>query len=89
MIKAGTAKLPLDRVSALAAALDCDPVMLFQLALEQLGGDTTELAVRQIFGTLVTQNEVACLEELRRATDHTNPSLTVKARSAIRGIFGK
>ena len=89
MIKAGTAKLPLDRVSALAAALDCDPVLLFRLALEQLGGDTTELAVRQIFGTLVTENEVAWLEEIRRASDHTNPSLTSKARSAIRGTFGK
>jgi hypothetical protein len=63
MIKAGTAKLPLDRVSALATALDCDPVMLFMLAIEQLGGDTTELAVMQIFGTLVTENEVAWLEE--------------------------
>lgn len=89
MIKAGTAKLPLDRVAALATALECDPVMLFQLAIEQLGGDTTELAVRQIFGTLVTENEVAWLEEIRRASDHTNPSLTSKARSAIRGIFGK
>lgn len=89
MIKAGTAKLPLDRVSALATALECDPVMLFMLAVEQLGGDTTELAVRQIFGTLVTENEVAWLEELRRASDRSNPSLTVKARSAIRGIFGK
>ncbi|TIV61846.1 MAG: XRE family transcriptional regulator [Mesorhizobium sp.] len=89
MIKAGTAKLPLDRIAGLARALECDPVMLFMLAIEQLGGDTTELAVRQIFGTLVTENGVAWLEEIRRASDHTNPSLTSKARSAIRGIFGK
>jgi hypothetical protein len=89
MIKAGTAKLPLDRVSALATALECDPVMLFQLAVEQLGGNTTELAVRQIFKTLVTENEVAWLEEIRRASGHSNPSLTAKARSAIHGIFGK
>jgi hypothetical protein len=32
-------------------------VLLFQLAVEQLGGNTTELAVRQIFKTLVTENE--------------------------------
>ncbi|TIW86041.1 MAG: XRE family transcriptional regulator, partial [Mesorhizobium sp.] len=31
----------------------------------------------------------AWLEEIRRASDHTNPSLTSKGRSAIRGIFGK
>ncbi|MBZ9916589.1 MULTISPECIES: helix-turn-helix domain-containing protein [unclassified Mesorhizobium] len=89
MIKSGTAKLPLDRVAALAKALECDPVMLFMLAIEQLGGDTTDLAVRQIFGTLVSENEVAWLEEIRRASDQSNPSLTSKARSTIRGIFGK
>lgn len=83
MIKAGTAKLPLDRVSALAAALECDPTMLFMLALEQLGGDTTDVAIKQIFGTLVTENEVAWLEEIRKASGNTNPSLTSKARSAI------
>jgi hypothetical protein len=59
------------------------------LAIEQLGGDTTDLAIRQIFGTLVTENEVAWLEEIRRASGHSNPSLTSKARSAIHGIFGK
>lgn len=89
MIKAGTAKLPLDRVAALATALECDPVMLFQLAVEQAGENTTELAIRQIFKTLVTENEVAWLEEIRRASGLSNPSLTTRARSAIRGIFGK
>lgn len=89
MIKSGTSKLPLDRVPALAAAIECDPTMLFMMAMEQLGGDTTELAVKQIFGTLVTENEVTWLEEIRRASDHSNPSLTTRARSAIRGIFGK
>lgn len=90
IIKSGRSKLPLDRVAGLARALECDPVMLFMLAIEQqLGGNTTELAIRQIFGTLVTANEVAWLEEIRQASDHTNPSLTARGRSAIRGIFGK
>lgn len=89
MIKSGASKLPLDRVVSLAKALECDPVMLFILALEQLDRNTTEQTIRQIFGTLVTENEVAWLEEIRRASDHSNPSLTTRARSAIRGIFGK
>jgi hypothetical protein len=87
MIKAGRAKLPLDRVSALATALECDPVMLFQLAIEQLCGNTTEVAVRQIFKTLVTENEAAWLEEIRRASGNSNPSLTAKRQSAVRAIF--
>jgi hypothetical protein len=89
MIKSGASKLPLDRVASLAKALECDPVMLFVLALEQLDRNTTEQTIRQIFGTLVSQNEVAWLEEIRRASDHSNPGLTARARTAIRGIFGK
>lgn len=89
IIKGGASKLPLDRVTSLAKALECDAVMLFILALEQLDRNTTEQTIRQIFGTLVTENEVAWLEEIRRASDHSNPSLTTRARSAIRGIFGR
>ncbi|RWK85290.1 MAG: XRE family transcriptional regulator [Mesorhizobium sp.] len=88
-IKMGTSKLPLDRVPALAKALDCDAAMLFMLAVEQLGNDATGVAIRRIFGTLVTANEADWLEEIRDASGHTDPSLTSKARSAIRGIFGK
>lgn len=89
IIKSGASKLPLDRVASLAKALECDPVQLFSLAIEQLDRNTTEQAIRQIFGTLVSANEGAWLEEIRRASDHSNPSLTARARTAIRGIFGK
>lgn len=89
MLKSGATKLPLDRVSSLAEALDCDPRMLFNLALDQLGGDTTVRAIEEIFGTIVTRNEVAWIKEIRDASGHTDPSLTVRARAAIRGIFGK
>lgn len=89
MIKNGSTKLPLDRVPGLAKALECDPKRLFLLAMEQLGNDTTAQAIAEIFGTLVTKNEVAWLEEIRSASDHSDPSLTMRARSAIRGVFGK
>lgn len=89
LLKSGACKLPLDRVVSLAKALECDPVLLFTLAVEQLDRNTTELAIRQIFGALITQNEVAWLEEIRRASDHSNPGLTARGRSAIRGIFGR
>lgn len=89
MIKSGANKLPLDRVASLAKALECDPVKLFILALAQLDRNTTEQAIRQIFGTLVTKNEVGWIEEIRRSSDHSDPSLTARGRSAIRGIFGR
>jgi hypothetical protein len=88
MIKTGSAKLPLDRVPALARALDTDPSYLFMLAVEQ-HDPTLARVVKDIFGTVVTQNEVAWLEEIREASNHTDPTLTTKARKAIRGIFGK
>jgi hypothetical protein len=88
-IKSGVNKLPLDRVPGLAKALECDPTMLFMMAVEPLGGDSTGVAIRKIFGTLVTENETAWLEEIRRASDHTDTSLTAKAQKSLRGIFGK
>ncbi|WP_031356177.1 hypothetical protein [Mesorhizobium sp. L2C089B000] len=88
-IKKGNSKLPLDRVPALANALEVDPALLFMMAVEQLGGETTELAIRKIFGTLVTGNETAWLEEIRKASNYSDPSLTLRARAALRGIFGK
>ena len=89
LIKSGASKVPLDRVPALASALETDPRLLFRMALEQAGGETTRMAAEQIFGTIVSRNEVAWLEEIRDASGHTDPALTNRARNAIRGIFGK
>ncbi len=89
MLKSGATKLPLDRVASLAAALECDPRMLFNLALQQLGGDTTLRVIGEIFGSIVARNEVAWLEAIRDASGSTDRSLTSRGRSAIRGIFGK
>lgn len=89
MIKSGASKLPIDRVLKLAAALETDPAWLLHLALEQMDGDTTAATLMEIFGTLVSRNEVVWLNEIRDASGHTNPTLTSRARSAIRAIFGK
>lgn len=88
MIKTGDARLPLDRVPALAKALNCDPAILFKLAVEQ---QDTALAgvLDEIFGTVVTQNEIGWLREIRDASDHTDPFVTTRAKRAVRAIFGK
>lgn len=89
MLKAGSVRLPLDRVPALAVALETDPVHLFLLALEQLAGDTTAMAFQKIFGTVVTENELDWVRAVREASDGTNSSLTRRGRTAIFGVFGK
>jgi len=81
--------MPFDRVPALARALECDSKLLFRLALEQSGGETARQAINEVFGTIVSHNEVAWLEEIRDASDHLDPRLTNRARTTIRGIFGK
>ena len=88
MLKSGASKLALDRVTALAKALECDARLLFKLALEQQGG-TTARAVEEIFGTIVTRNELAWLEEIRDASGQGDPSLTARSRTALRAVFGK
>ena len=88
MIKAGSSKLPLDRVPAMAKALEVDPKFLFILALDQTGFETTKAAVGDIFGAVVTDNEVDWLEEIRDASGHSDPRLTNRLRAALRAIFG-
>ena len=89
MVKNGSAKLPLDRVPGLARALDCDAALLFRMAVEQLATDSTSLAIDQIFGAVITENEAAWIKAIREASDNTDPSLTARAQKAIRAIFGK
>jgi transcriptional regulator with XRE-family HTH domain len=89
MVKNGSTKLPLDRVAGLAKALECDPAMLFRMALEQLNEDATALAIDRIFGAIITKNEADWLAAIREASDNSDPSLTAKAQKAVRAIFGK
>lgn len=89
IIKTGSNRLPIDRVPALAKALNTDPRHLLQLALEQWVGGTAARTFDEIFGTIVTLNEIAWLNEIRDASGHSDPTMTTRARSALRAIFGK
>jgi len=89
MLKQGTSKLPLDRVPAMAAALDVDPRYLFLLALDQGGNESVRSAVEQVFGAVVSENEARWLAALRDASDGTDPPLTRRNRAAIMEMFGK
>ncbi|WP_273072996.1 hypothetical protein [Thioclava marina] len=47
------------------------------------------MAIDEIFGTAVTENERGWLNELREASENSDPRLTAKSRHALRAIFGK
>ncbi|MER8857022.1 XRE family transcriptional regulator [Mesorhizobium sp. M0757] len=89
MLKSGAAKVPFDRVPGLAKALECDPARLFLLALEQYFESSALVAIKQIFGTVVSENEVSWIEVLRKASDNTDPPVTAKRAKILRAIFGK
>lgn len=88
-LKNGRNKVPLDRVPSLAEALDVDPAFLMRLALDQAVGATAAKAITDIFGTPATENERGWLNELREASDNTDPRITARSRAPLRGIFGK
>jgi len=89
MLKKGENKLALDRVQALAKALDVDPARLFRLAFMQMGNESDNEALEKIFGTLVSQNELLWLKALRDVSDNSDPRLGKRERAALLAMFGK
>lgn len=72
MIKNGDTKLPLDKVPALAKALGVDPKHLFRLTIEQHHPEVARVA-HEIFGNVVTDNEMALVRMFREVTDDVDP----------------
>ncbi|AXT28833.1 XRE family transcriptional regulator (plasmid) [Ruegeria sp. AD91A] len=89
MIKQGSSKVALDRVPALAKALECDAAYLLRLAIEQSIGLTAAEAVVEVFGEPVTSNELGWLKAIRKASNNTDPRLTCRSETAINAIFGR
>ena len=83
MIKSGASKLPIDRVPALAKALESDPAWLLRLALEQSHGGTAAAAIYEILNQPITRNEMAWITEIRDASGDTDPRLTSRASARI------
>lgn len=76
MMKTGNAKLPLDRVPALAKALDVDAALLIRMVLEQHVADETLKIFDGVFARTATENEADLLAAVRKATGDSDPSFT-------------
>ncbi len=59
------------------------------LSLEQSVGTSAANAIVDLFGTPVTENERGWLGEICDASLNTDPRLTARSRSVLRGILGK
>lgn len=73
MMKNGSFKLAIDKVEAMAKALDVEPKFLLRLALEQFYEPATVRMLFSIMDSSVTQNELRLLIALRDATGETDP----------------
>lgn len=89
MLKAGSIRLPIDRVLPLATALDTDPAYLMLLTLAQVVGDTDAQAIVDIFSGAVTRNEMTWVVAVRELSGLTDPPLTKRSRAAIQVALGK
>ena len=87
MIKQGATKVALDRIPALAVALEVDAAFLMRRALVQaVGRDATD-AILEAFGEPVSENELGWIVAIREESSDRNPKITTRSRAAIRSIF--
>lgn len=77
MFRADQAKVPLDKIPALAEALGVDVGHLMRLGLEQYWPDKMDVITR-VFSRVVTENEFDLIQEVRERTGDTDPKLTVR-----------
>ena len=87
MLKQGNAKLALDRVPALAEALETDPAQLMRLALEQTFGPKMMRVFTELLGEPATANEKEWLELIREGSANSDPAPTAMGASMIRLVL--
>ncbi|WLR91035.1 helix-turn-helix domain-containing protein [Shinella zoogloeoides] len=89
MLKSGRSKLALDRVPAMAKALDVDPAYLFRLALSQFFDDAVLKELMPLFKSAVTENEKEILDVIREHSGNTDPRLTGDFREDLAKVVAK
>lgn len=85
MMKTGAARVPLEKLPALAEILGVDPAHLLRLGLEQYWPELD--VVSRVLPAPVTENEMAMLRAFRRATNHTDPEITPGRQAVVEKIF--
>lgn len=86
MMRNGHVKVPIDKVPALARALNMDPAFLMRLALQQYWPKSA-VAIAQGFGTLLTRNEAKILDIIRSATNNSDPEVTPELERRLKNCF--
>lgn len=82
MIKQGTTKLPVGRITSFAKALDLDPGELFRLVMEEYLPDLLTVC-DEIYSRDVSKSEEALLKRLRLHTGGSDFKVTKAVNEAI------
>lgn len=82
MIKQGRTKLPINKVGPMATALGVDPVHLLRLVMAEYWPGTWKDIQDLVGKSLVTENELAIIEIIRKACDPIDLSLERPAHRA-------
>jgi transcriptional regulator with XRE-family HTH domain len=86
MFKRGEARVPLDKIPALAKAINVDPAFLFRLAMEQYWPDAAA-ALAPVFKTMISRNEEQIILHLRKITNDADPALTPDLAQKLEAAF--
>lgn len=86
MFKTGVAKVPLEKIPALAKALGVDPAHLFRLAMQQYWPELSEV-IDDIFGAVLTKNEAKYIHRIRELSENSDPDLTSGVDEKLVAIF--
>lgn len=89
MFKSGKTKLPLRVVPKLAKILKVDPKRMLRLAMLEYQPETLR-AVEAVFGGVITKNEKAILDEIRRLSQCSDPEMTsIAGKEALSAFVEK
>lgn len=86
MFKTGDAKVPFEKMPALAEVLGVDLAHLVRLGLEQYWPERMNVIAR-VFRRVVTENEMELIQEIRVVTDHADPKITDEQKSHVRRLL--
>ena len=88
MITSGASKLPIDRVPALARALNVDPAFLLRLAILQHDRELWSI-IEQATGKVLSKNEEELIEHIRSMSRASDFHPSSQLLDAIREVLEK
>lgn len=91
MFKSGEAKVPLDKLPALARSLGVDLGLLLKLGLDQYFTDDKEgwIDLTRVMDRAVTANELEIIQFIREVANGSDPRLDDEAKVEIKKAFSR